>query len=156
MTGYQKIRAAIEVPLYKVFGDQVPPIPIYFDNVTAVPPDPPREYIRVNITFGLMEEEALLTNLDRPRGAIVIRCFTAKGIGAARCQQITAIAAGVLRSLSKTRRDVSTTFVKVGAITGPDFYGESMGSIEASMTNQSPHFMGKISAGWQAVLPCSG
>jgi hypothetical protein len=155
MTNYQKIRAAIEAPLLTAFNNQTPPVPVYFDNVTAVPPDPPKEYVRINVTFGLMDEAALASNLDRPRGAIVIRCFAPKGGGPARCQELVAIAAGVLRSLSATTKTPSSVFVRVGSITGPSFYGETVESIEASMTNQIPHFAAKISAGWQAVLPCS-
>lgn len=155
MIGYQKIRAAIEAPLLTAFNNQTPAVPVYFDNVTAVPPDPPKEYVRVNVTFGLMDETALASNLDRPRGALVIRCFAPKGGGPARCQELVAIAAGVLRSLSSTTRSPGNVFVRVGSVTGPSFYGETVESIEASMTNQMPHFVGKISAGWQAVLPCS-
>lgn len=155
MTPYQKIRAAIEAPLLTAFNTQAPPVPVYFDNVTAVPPDPPKEYVRVNLTFGVMDESALASQLDRPRGAIVIRCFAAKGGGPARCQELVSIAATVLRALSGTKRDGSGAFVRVGSVTGPSFVGETVESIEASLTNQMPHFMGKISAGWQAILPCS-
>lgn len=155
MTDYQKIRAAIEAPLLTAFNNQTPPVPVYFDNVTTVPPDAPKEYVRVNLTFGLMDETALASNLDRPRGAIVIRCFAPKGGGPARCQELVAIAAGVLRSLSSTTKKNGDVFVRVGSVTGPSFLGETVESIEASMTNQMPHFVGKISAGWQAVLPCS-
>jgi hypothetical protein len=155
MTPHQKIRAAIEAPLLTAFNNQAPPVPVYFDNVTAVPPDPPKEYVRVNITFGTMDQSALATQLDHPRGAIVIRCFAPKGGGPARCQELVSIAASILRSLSTTKRDTSNVFVRVGSVTGPSFVGETIESIEASLTNQMPHFMGKISAGWQAVLPCS-
>ena len=155
MTDYQKIRAAIEAPLLVAFNNQIPPVPVYFDNVTAVPPDAPKEYVRVNLTFGEMSESTLAMALDRPQGAIVIRCFAPKGGGAARCQELVCMAATVLKTLPATKRDSSEVFVRVRSMTGPTFAGERVESIESSMTNQVTHFMGKISAGWQAILPCS-
>lgn len=155
MTSYQKIRAAIEAPLLVAFNNQVPPVPVYFDNVTAVPPDPPKEYIRVNLTFGEMGKDALGASLDRPRGALIVRCFAAKGGGPARCQELVSVAASVLKGLAASTRQNSKVFVRTSSITGPSFYGETVESIESSMSNQMPHFMGKISTGWQAVLPCS-
>ena len=148
MTDYQKIRAAIEGPLLVAFNNQVPPVPVYFDNVTTVLPDSPKEYVRVNLMFGEMGESALATQLDRPRGAIVIRCFAPKGGGPARCQELVSIAANVFRLLSATRRVDSQVFVRLGSVSGPSFYGETA-------DDQAPHFMGKLSAGWQAILPCS-
>lgn len=155
MTDYQKIRAAIEAPLLVAFNNQMPPVPVYFDNVTAVPPDPPSEYIRVNLTFSLMQQLAITQTLSHPRGALVIRCFAAKGGGPARCQELVSIAAQVLSGLSRTTRTSSGVFVRTGVIAGPSFY-EGMGdSIEPSMSNQYPHFMGKISTDWHAILPCT-
>ncbi len=61
---YQSIRAAIEAPLLTAYNTQTPPIPVYFDNITAVPPDPPKEYVRINITFGLTTESTLDGSLD--------------------------------------------------------------------------------------------
>lgn len=155
MTDYQKIRAAVEAPILLAYNNQTPPVPVYFDNVTAVPPDPGKEYIRVNLTFGAMDESSLVGSLDSPRGALIIRCFAAKGGGPARCQELVSIAASVLKTLSSTVRQSSGVFVRTSSIMGPSFYGETIESIESSMSNQVPHFMGKISAGWQAVLPCS-
>jgi hypothetical protein len=155
MTDYQKIRAAIEAPILTTFNSQTPSIPVYFDNVTAVPPDPPKEYIRVNLMFGEMNQEAISGILDSPRGSLVIRCFAAKGGGPARCQELVSIAVNVIKSLANSKRESGAVFVRIGAISGPSFYGETVESIESSLSNQAPHFMGKISAGWQAVLPCS-
>lgn len=155
MTNYQKIRAVIEAPILTAFNSQVPPVPVYFDNVNAVPPDPPKEYVRVNITFGLMQETAISGNLERPRGALVIRCFAAKGGGPARCQELVEIAVNTLKEVANTKRTDSGVFVRIGAINGPVFAGEPIDSVEPSLANQLPHFMGKISTGWQAVLPCS-
>jgi hypothetical protein len=155
MTDYQKIRAAIEAPLLVAFNNQVPPVPVYFDNVTAVPPDSPDEYIRVNLTFGLTQQLAITQTLSHPRGALVIRCFAAKGGGPARCQELISIAADVVSGLARTTRANSKVFVRTGVITGPSFYENMGNSVEPSMSNDYVHFMGKISTSWHAILPCS-
>jgi hypothetical protein len=155
MTDYQKIRAAIEAPLLVAFNNQVPPVPVYFDNVTAVPPDSPDEYIRVNLTFGLTQQLAITQTLSHPRGALVIRCFAAKGGGPARCQELISIAADVVSGLARTTRANSKVFVRTGIITGPSFYENMGNSVEPSMSNDYVHFMGKISTSWHAILPCS-
>ena len=70
---YQAIRASIENPLLTAFGALVPAVPVYFDNITAVPPNTNTEYVRVNITFGLTTDSTLTSSLDNARGAIIIR-----------------------------------------------------------------------------------
>jgi hypothetical protein len=155
MNEYQKIRAAIEAPLLVAFNNQVPPVPVFFDNVTAVPPDAPNEYVRVNLTFGVTQQSAITQTLSHPRGALVIRCFAAKGGGPARCQALVSIAADVVSSLARTTRASSKVFVRTGVITGPSFYENMGNSIEPSMSNDYVHFMGKISTSWHAILPCT-
>jgi RNA 3'-terminal phosphate cyclase len=155
LTDYQRIRAAIEAPLLTAFNSQVPPVPVYFDNITAVPPDPPKEYVRVNLTFGLMSETGISKAMKNARGALIIRCFAPLGGGPARCQELVSIAAQIINQLSETKKNASQVFVRTGAITGPDFVRERAESIEASLASYSPHFMAKISTGWQAIVPCS-
>jgi hypothetical protein len=137
---YQSIRAKIEAPLLTAYNSQVPQVPVYFDNITAVPPDPPKEYVRVNITFGLTTESTLDGSLDYARGALIIRCFAPKGSGPARCQQMIALAKEVIDTLNSTRKVSSSTYVRVGQITGPSFQAPE----------NFPHFVGRIDAGWQA------
>jgi len=155
LTEYQRIRAAIEAPLLTAFNSQVPPVPVYFDNITAVPPDPPKEYVRVNLTFGLMNESGISQTVKNARGALIVRCFAPLGGGPARCQELIGIAAKVITQLGATKKNVDQVFVRTGPITGPDFIRERAESIEPSLSSYSPHFMGKISAGWQAMVPCS-
>lgn len=137
---YQSIRAKIEAPLLTAYNSQVPPIPVYFDNITAVPPDSPKEYVRVNITFGLTTEATLQGSLDYARGALIIRCFAPKNSGPARCQQMIALAKEVVDALNSTKKTSGSTYVRVGRITGPSFQAPE----------NFPHFMGRIDAGWQA------
>ncbi|CAB4148042.1 Protein of unknown function DUF4128 [uncultured Caudovirales phage] len=137
---YQSIRAKLEAPLLTTYNSQIPQIPVYFDNVTAVPPDPPKEYVRVNITFGLTTEPTLDGSLDYARGALIVRCFAPKGSGPARCQQMIALAKQVIDILNSTRKTSNSTYVRVGQITGPSFQAPE----------NFPHFVGRIDASWQA------
>jgi hypothetical protein len=139
---YQSIRAAIEAPLLTTYNTQVPPIPVYFDNVTAVPPDPPKEYVRINVTFGLTTEATIDGSLDYARGALIVRCFAPKSAGPARCQQMIQLAKQVIDTLNSTNKTATLTYVRVGRITGPSFQSP----------DNSPHFIGRIDAGWQASV----
>jgi len=140
---YQAIRASIEAPLLTAFNCQKPSIPVYFDNVTFVPPDPPNEYVRVNCTFGLTTEVGLEQSLDYARGALVVRCFARKGAGPARCQEMIQLAVDVLQEIAASRKTATGVFVRVGQITGPSFPENSDGDT---------HFMGRISTGWTATV----
>jgi hypothetical protein len=137
---YQSIRAKIEAPLLTAYNSQVPQVPVYFDNITAVPPDAPKEYVRVNITFGLTTEPTLDGSLDYARGALIIRCYAPKGKGPARCQQMIGLAKEVIDTLNSTRKTSDSTYVRVGQVTGPSFQA----------SEDFPHFVGRIDAGWQA------
>ena len=81
---YQAIRASMENPLLTAFNNLVPAVPVYFDNITAVPPNTTTEYVRINITFGITNEPTLTSSVDNARGALVIRIFTEKGRGLGR------------------------------------------------------------------------
>lgn len=139
---YQSIRAALENPLLTAFNALVPPVPVYFDNITAVPPNTTTEYVRINITFGLTNEPTLTTSMDNARGALIIRIFTEKGRGPARNQTLVTTAVNVLETINDTAKPASGTFIRVGEITGPTF----------SSTEEAPHFVGRIDTGWVATV----
>ena len=138
---YQSIRAAVESPLLTAFNNLDPAVPVYFDNITAVPPNTTTEYVRVNVTFGFTVEPTLTTSVDNVRGAIVIRVFTEKGRGPARNQTLINTALTVLKTLNDTGKTSSGVFFRVGDINGPTF----------SSTDQSPHFVGRIDTGYVAT-----
>ena len=137
---YQSIRAKIEGPLLTAYNSQVPSIPVYFDNITFVPPAPPDEYVRVNLTFGLITENALEQCLDRARGALIIRCFAAKNKGPARCQEMLAISKTVIDEINSNRKTATDTYVRIKDINGPKF----------PSVDNLPHFLGRFDAGWEA------
>jgi hypothetical protein len=139
---YQAIRASMENPLLTAFNNLVPAVPVYFDNITAVPPNTTTEYVRVNITFGLTNEPTLTSSVDNARGALVIRVFTEKGRGPARNQELVTTAVNVLETINDTAKTTTGVFVKVGDINGPSF----------SATEESPHFMGRIDTGYVATV----
>jgi len=139
---YQAIRAAVENPLLAAFGALVPAVPVYFDNITAVPPNTTTEYIRVNITFGITNEPTLTSSVDNARGAIVIRVFSEKGRGPARNQTLVTTAVNVLETLNNSTKGISGVYFKVGAITGPTF----------SATEEAPHFVGRIETSYVATV----
>jgi hypothetical protein len=139
---YQAIRASMENPLLTAFNNLVPAVPVYFDNITAVPPNTTTEYVRVNITFGITNEPTLTSSVDNARGALVIRLFTEKGRGPARNQELVTTAVNVLETLNNTSKTTTGVFVKVGEINGPTF----------SATDESPHFVGRIDTGYVATV----
>tara|TARA_R100001198_G_scaffold50489_4_gene28209 strand:- start:2598 stop:3029 length:432 start_codon:yes stop_codon:yes gene_type:complete len=139
---YQAIRASMENPLLTAFNNLVPAVPVYFDNITAVPPNTTTEYVRVNITFGLTNEPTLTSSVDNARGALVIRLFTEKGRGPARNQELVTTAVNVLETINDTAKTTTGVFVKLGEINGPSF----------SATDESPHFVGRIDTGYVATV----
>lgn len=139
---YQSIRAKLEGPLLTAYNGEAPPVPVYFDNITFVPPDPPKEYVRINVTFGMMSECTLTSDFDFARGAIIIRCFTAKSNGPARCQQLISLAKQVIDTINSTAKIADTTYVRIKDIKGPSF----------TSNEEYPHFIGRIEAGWQASV----
>jgi len=139
---YQAIRASMENPLLTAFNNLSPAVPVYFDNITAVPPNTTTEYVRVNITFGLTNEPTLTSSVDNARGALVIRLFTEKGRGPARNQELITTAVNVLETLNNTSKTTTGVFVKLGEINGPTF----------SATDESPHFVGRIDTGYVATV----
>lgn len=139
---YQAIRAAVENPLLTAFSALSPAIPVYFDNITAVPPNTTTEYVRVNVTFGITNEPTLTSSVDTARGAVVIRIFSEKGKGPARNQTLLTTAVNVLETLNNSTKGTTGVYFKAGAINGPTF----------STTEDSPHFVGRIETSYVATV----
>lgn len=139
---YQTIRAAVENPLLTAFSALSPAIPVYFDNITAVPPNTTTEYVRVNVTFGVTNEPTLTSSVDTARGAVVIRIFSEKGKGPSRNQTLLTTAVNVLETLNNSTKGTTGVYFKVGAVNGPTF----------STTEDSPHFVGRIETSYVATV----
>lgn len=139
---YQAIRAAVENPLLTAFGALNPPVPVYFDNITAAPANSTTEHVKVNVTFGITNEPTLTSSVDFARGVIVIRVFTEKGRGPARNQTLITTAVNVLETLNNSTKGTSGVFFRVGEITGPTF----------SAVEDSPLFAGRVEAPYRATV----
>ena len=139
---YQSIRAQVENPLLTAFGALSPAIPVYFDNITAVPPNSTTEYVRVNITFGATNDPTLTSSVDNAKGSVIIKIFTKKGEGPARNQTLITTAVDVLETLNDSTKGTTGTYFKVGSIEGPSF----------SSTENSPLFMGRIETSYVATV----
>ena len=139
---YQSIRAQVENPLLTAFGALSPAIPVYFDNITAVPPNSTTEYVRVNITFGATNDPTLTSSVDNARGSVIIKIFTQKGEGPARNQTLITTAVDVLETLNNSTKGTTGTYFKVGSIEGPSF----------SSNENSPLFMGRIETSYVATV----
>ena len=139
---YQSIRAQVENPLLTAFGALSPAIPVYFDNITAVPPNSTTEYVRVNITFGATNDPTLTSSVDNARGSVIIKIFTQKGEGPARNQTLITTAVDVLETLNNGTKGTTGTYLKTGSIEGPSF----------SSTETSPMFMGRIETSYVATV----
>ncbi len=139
---YQAIRAAIEQPLLTAFNNLNPAVPVFFDNITAVPANTTTEYVRVNVTFGITNEPTLTGSVDNARGSLVIRVFTEKGKGPSRNQTLLTTAVGVLETLNETAKTDSGVFFRVAELRGPSFSAEE----------NSPHFVGRIDTGYTATV----
>jgi hypothetical protein len=139
---YQAIRAAVENPLLTAFGALVPAVPVYFDNITAAPPNTTTEYVRVNVTFGLTTDPTLTSSIDNARGAIIIRIFTEKGKGPARNQTLLTTAVNALETLNNTAKSSTGVFFRTGSVNGPTF----------SATEDTPLFMGRIDTSFTTTV----
>jgi hypothetical protein len=139
---YQAIRATLENPLLTAFSALTPAVPVYFDNITAVPPNTTTEFVRVNLTFGLTNEPMLVGSMDNARGAIIIRIFTEKGRGPARNQTLITAAVNVLETINNTAKPSIGVYFRVGEINGPTF----------SATEDSPLFVGRIDTSYVATV----
>lgn len=138
---YQAICAALETPLNNAFAALSPPVKIYFDNLVAMPPDPPGEYAMINITFGLTSESSFDEILDRARGAIIARIYTKKGNGGRRARLLAETISCTLKNFNLGRKSTAGIFVRVSDISGPTFF----------MDNEEPYFIARISASWSAT-----
>lgn len=139
---YQQIRAAVEQPLLTAFNNLSPAVPVFFDNITAVPANTTTEYVRVNVTFGLTNEQTLTSTFDYARGSLVVRVFTEKGKGPSRNQTLLSTAIQTLETLQNTAKTSSGVFFSVGQINGPSF----------SADEASPMFTGRIDAAYKATV----
>lgn len=147
---YQAIRAVFESPLLNTFGAQVPPIPVYFDNITNSNSDSVDEYVTVNIQFGVTNEPTLTTSVDHARGIVVIRVFTPKGKGPGRNQQLVNLAINALETINATPKPATGVYARTGSIDGPNFGVGT--SDQESRRAFTPFFVSRVETDFQATV----
>lgn len=147
---YQAIRAVFESPLLSTFGAQVPPIPVYFDNITNSGSDSVDEYVTVNIQFGITNEPTLTTSVDNARGIVVIRVFTPKGKGPGRNQQLVTLAVNALETINAAPKPATGVYARTGSIDGPSFGVGS--SDQESRRAFTPFFISRVETDFQATV----
>jgi hypothetical protein len=141
---YQAIASVIEVAFSNAFALVTPRPDVFFDNVTAIPPDPPEEYIRINIVFGTMTESTLTESLDNANGIIVVRFYTKKDTGPLRSRQLAGVAFSVLKSLGSTAKPSTGIFLRTQGIRGPTF----------PQNEEIPYYFARMEASWHATEIC--
>ena len=151
---YQAIRAVLENPLLTAYNGLVPAVPVYFDNIMNDGSDSAKEFVDVNIQFGLTTETALTDNPDYVRGVVVIRTYTPKGKGPARNQTLVNIAGTVLQQINNQPKSASGIYLRTGSIDGPAFSPEYGGTTPDQQSRRAftPFFISRISAGFQAQV----
>jgi hypothetical protein len=151
---YQAVRAVIESPLLTAYNNLAPAVPVYFDNVMNDGADSAKEFVHVNIQFGLTTEAALTTSCDYIRGVVVIRTYTPKGRGPARNQELLNIAFNVLQTINNTPKAASGVYLRTGPIEGPTFSPNFSGTVPDQQSRRAftPFFISRIEAGFQATV----
>jgi hypothetical protein len=151
---YQAIRAVLENPLLTAYNGLVPAVPVYFDNIMNDGSDSAKEFVDVNIQFGLTTETALTSNPTFVRGVIVIRTYTPKGRGPARNQTLVDVASTVIQTINNTPKPASGIYVRTGSINGPAFSPDFGGTTPDQQSRRAftPFFISRIEAGFQAQV----
>jgi hypothetical protein len=151
---YQRIRAVIEQPLLAAYSAQTPAVPVYFDNVFNYDADAVDEFVHVNLQFGVTTEPALTANHAYVRGVVVVRVHTAKGQGAARNQELTALAFAALETLNAAPKSSTGVYVRTGAIEGPAFSPAFGGNTPDQQSRRAftPFFISRLETSFQATV----
>jgi hypothetical protein len=154
MINYQAVRAVLEAPLLTAYNGLTPAVPVYFDNVMNDGSDSAKEFVDVNIQFGLTTETALTGNPDYVRGVIVIRTYTPKGKGPARNQTLVNIAGTVLQQINNQPKSSTGIYLRTGSIDGPAFSPDYGGTTPDQQSRRAftPFFISRISAAFQAQV----
>ena len=136
------------------YNGLTPAVPVYFDNIMNDGSDSAKEFVDVNIQFGLTTETALTGNPDYVRGVIVIRTYTPKGKGPGRNQTLVNIAGTVLQAINDQPKSSTGIYLRTGSIDGPAFSPDYGGTTPDQQSRRAftPFFISRISAGFQAQV----
>ena len=119
---FQAVRAVFETAVIDALAGLATPVPCYVANQAFTVPDAGTEYATVDLQFGNTTVKTLGTNMEQLQGSLVIECFTAKGTGPARPQEIITPVMQALNALNSCTGYPATGAVGwVGDMSGPTF-----------------------------------
>jgi hypothetical protein len=117
---YATIRAAFEVAINNAYQALIPSVPVYFDNVQETPAN--SEHVILSIGFPSTAEPVVCSldegNIEHIRGSIQISCYTPRGQGMKRLEELAAVAAQTLVQLP-LQPDPNNVRPRIGNIEGP-------------------------------------
>ena len=140
---FQAVRSVFEQPIIDALAALDTPVPCYVSNQAFTIPDAGSEYATVDLQFGGTTFNTLGGNLERLQGSLVIECFTSKGTGPARSQEVITPVMQALNGLNSCTGYPATGAVGwVGDMTGPTF----------AALDSAPFFMVRLSVAVTACL----
>lgn len=116
---YANIRAVFETALDFAYSNLPVPVPVLFDSVQETPPN--TEHVILSIGFpatALPQVCPTETNIEHIRGAIQISCYTPKGRGMKRLEELAQVGIQALVAIP-SQPDANDVRPRIGAIEGP-------------------------------------
>ena len=119
---FQAVRAVFETAVIDALAGLATPVPCYVANQAYTVPDAGSEYATVDLQFGATTSKTLGGNLEQLQGSLVVECYSAKGTGPARSQEIITPVMQALNALNSCTGYLPTGAVGwVGDMNGPTF-----------------------------------
>ena len=116
---YSTIRAVFETALDAAYQALPTPVPVMFDNVQETPPN--SEHVILSIGFPRTAEPVLCpqeNNIEHIRGSIQISCYTPKGRGMKRLEELAQVGIRALVGIP-AQPDANNVRPRIGSIEGP-------------------------------------
>jgi hypothetical protein len=117
---YATIRAVFETALDFAYSSLPTPVPVLFDAVQETPPN--SEHVILSIGFPSTAEPVICSvgegNIEYIRGSIQVSCYTPKGRGMKRLEELAQVAAQTLVQIP-LQPDVNNVRPRVSNIEGP-------------------------------------
>lgn len=119
---FQAVRAVFETAVINALAGLSTPVPCYVANQAFTVPDAGSEYATVDLQFGSTTTKTLGGNMEQLQGSLVVECYSAKGTGPARAQEIITPVMQALNALNSCTGYLATGAVGwVGDMNGPTF-----------------------------------
>jgi len=116
---FAAIRSLFERELNAEFSAMQPPVTVVFDNVQDTPPG--EEFAIVNLSYPSTTEPVLCPDescIEVIRGSVQVSCYSQRGRGMKRLEQMATVAMRTLNNLQKAY-DPDGVRPRIGSIDGP-------------------------------------